>query len=107
MSQLIYNDLKKIVSEVENAKTPTNTLEGTIVSLNPFKVEIDGNSEFYPSSAFVVPQYLRDRTVNVEYNDGVTALAGPLTIHNGLQVGDVVLILQSQEGQKLIILDRL
>lgn len=114
MSQLIYNDLKKLVREVVGADTPTDIIVGTVDSLSPLKVMVDNNSEYFPSSCFVVPEHLTDREIEVEYegeniaqNNEPLHFKGKMKINEGLKVGDVVLMLQCLKGQKLIILDRL
>ena len=112
MSQLIYNDLKQLIGEFNSSSMPTEILLGTIVSLSPIQVHIDGNSEYYPSRAFVIPEHLTDREIEVEYEGTNTAMGeglsftGKMTIKNGLKEGDSVLLVQCQGGQKLVVLDR-
>lgn len=107
MSQLIYNDLKEIFNLVNTSRTPTDALFGTVINVSPLTIEIDGNTEYYPSSVFIVPESLTDREIDVEYN-GTEGLnfAGKMTIKNGLKAGDHVILMQVQQGQKFLILDR-
>lgn len=117
MSQLIYNDIKSMITEVVGSSTPTDLLKGTIVNVSPIQVQIDGNSEYYPSSCFVVPEHLtdREREIEVSYEGTNTAIPESLIfsgrmkikIFEALKVGDRVFLLQCQHGQKFLILDRL
>lgn len=112
MSQLIYNDLKEIFNLVNTSRTPTDALFGTVINVSPLTIEIDGNTEYYPSSVFIVPESLTDREIDVEYNGTNTAIpeglnfTGKMTIKNGLKAGDHVILMQVQQGQKFLILDR-
>ena len=104
MSQLIYNDLKQMMKEVTASNMPTEITIGTIVSLSPVQINIDGNTEYYPSSAFVIPEHLTDREVEVSIDD--LGFSGTMKLNNALKEGDGVLLIQCQRGQKLVVLDR-
>lgn len=105
MSQLIYNDLKKMIKEVTASSTPVDFLIGTVIEPDSPTIEVDGNTEYYPSSSFIIPQYLTDRQVNVSIPD--LEYEGLMVEHNTLQAGDTVLLCQCQGGQKIIVLDRI
>lgn len=110
MSQRIYNDIKEIVLDIIGAYNPADVLMGTVISLSPFVVEVDGNSEYYPESCFIIPEYLTERKEDVSftgtYNEGDLNFEGELTIKSSLKEGDVVILLKCQQGQKLLVLDK-
>lgn len=110
MSLQIYNDVKDIVLDVVGAYNTTDIILGTITSLSPFKVEVDGNSELYPESAFIIPEYLKERKEEVSftgtYNEGDLTFEGELTIKSTLKEGDIVILLKCQQGQRLLVLDK-
>ena len=135
MSIQIYNDIKEIVLDVIGASAPTDIIEGTVYNLDPFRVEVDGDSELYPSSSFIVPEYLTKHKVDIKFkgkfplnglkfqgnlttditqyaeftgqcNDDELNFEGELEIDNSLEVGDPVILLKCQAGQKLLVLDR-
>lgn len=114
MSQLIYNDIKQMINEVSNGSTPTNFLEGTVVQTSPLKIEVDGNTEYFPSSAFIVPEYLTDKVFDMEIKDDVLPWAqeemlftGRINMKNHLNPGDNVLLCQTNNGQKVVVIDRI
>lgn len=112
MSVLIYDDIKGIVQDVIGGYNPSDLIEGVVYSTEPFQVEVDGNANIYPPSAFIVPEHLTKRSINVSYSGTNSAIPegltfeGELTIDNSLKVGDSVLMLKCQQGQKYLVLDR-
>ena len=103
---------------------PTDIRYGTVVSTSPLKVQISAELTL-PQSVLVVPRSLTDYTVSVSVNWNTTSESGgagdsafashnhgingtkSITIHNGLKVGDKVLLLRQQGGQSYIILDKI
>lgn len=123
MSKLLYDEIKYTVQDIVQASNPADLVEGTVVSTNPIKVEIDGNSELYPSSTFLIPHYLSNPEFDVEFTGYRTTYTrddyvdpviveepikyhGKLKLNTELKVGDPVYILKCQNGQRAFILDR-
>ena len=100
--------------------SPVNIAYGTVESIDPLEVNV--NQKFTITEGFlIVPERLIRYEVSLkhdhEYIDtkgtiptpGITenALLDNLVIREGLHVGDKVLLLRVQGGQKYVILDRL
>ena len=124
MSKTLGNAIKQLSQAVNEQGKPTDIRYGTVVSTSPLKVQISAELTL-PQSVLVVPRSLTDYTVNVSMNwntgnssggAGESAFAShshsvsgtkSITIHNGLKVGDKVLLLRQQGGQSYIILDKI
>lgn len=106
MSLQIYNDVKDIVLDVIGAYNPTDVVIGTLLSLSPVKVEVDGNSELYPSSSFLIPDSMNGKEIPAIFSDEEGEHNGTLKIEPQLKEGDVVIMLKCQQGQKLLIMDK-
>ena len=133
MSKTLGNAIKQLSQAVNEQGKPTDIRYGTVVSTSPLKVQISAELTL-PQSVLVVPQSLTNYTVDVTMNwstDSHThthtitdtymgggsasnethnhSLTGKktITIHNGLKVGDKVLLLRQQGGQSYIILDKI
>lgn len=106
MSVQIYNDIKEIVLEVIKAYNPSDIVIGTVISLSPIKVEIDGNSEYASSSSFMIPDSMNGKEIPATFSDSEGEHEGILKIEPQLHVGDKVILLKCQQGQKLLIMDK-
>jgi hypothetical protein len=89
---------------------------GTVVSVNPLKVQITDLFTI-PESLLVVPQHLTNHSVNVtvnwltdsplDYHNHPINGEKTMTINNALKVNDKVALLRKQGGQSYFILDRI
>lgn len=131
MSLQIYNDIKGIVLDIIDAFNPTDLLGGTVVNDDPLQIEADVNSELYDGALLVVPEYLMEHKVDVEFsnlepiegsfnlpfincgheycsvnNSGKGTFKGELILKNKLKIGDQVMMIKCANGQRYFILDR-
>lgn len=84
---------------------------GTVTKAYPLEVNVD--QRFTIDADFlIVPESLTPYEISLQHNHttdtGTTgdALTQPVVIRRGLQVGDKVVLLRMQGGQKYLILDR-
>ena len=116
---------------IENSK-PCDLRFGTVTSISPLRVQVSSNF-ILPESLLIVPRYLTDHSTstNIGLDDKLdisvvddtlviktsnTNTVGEgdtegvnertLTMYNGLEVGDNVVLLRNQGGTKYLILDR-
>lgn len=124
MAKSLSNAIKLLSQSANDQSKPTDVRYGTVVSVNPLRVQISAELTL-PQSVLVVPQSLTDYTVNVSVNWNTESKSGgmgesafashnhdisgikSITIHNALKVGDKVLLLRQQGGQAYIILDKI
>ena len=92
--------IKKAAVEAVEASNPTKVLYGTVINSTP-AIKID--QKFTITKEFIV------LTNNVKrHNVNVVIEQEPktITIDNSLRVGDKVILIQEQGGQKYIVLDK-
>ena len=114
---MIGNKLVSIIQEAAkpSASFSTDVLVGTVTSVAPLTVLVDNRytigADFLVRtslvSTFEVDMTVEHQTENA--NGHVHDYKGrkTFTVHLGLAVGESVMLLRCQEGQKFIIIDRL
>ena len=113
----------KIALDAMNNSMPSAILFGTVVSASPLKINIEQKMTLDSSdlvltslvSTFNVDMSMEHRTESTSGGSGDASFAShshtysgkkEFTVHNGLIVGDEVVMIQMQGGQKYIVLDR-
>jgi len=116
--------IKMAAVDAVKASNPAAIVFGTVTSISPLKVNIEQRLTLDEShlvlsslvSDFEVDVTLNHATENTSGGTGDSSFAShnhavtgrkTMTIHLGLQVGETVMLLQVQGGQKYIILDRI
>lgn len=116
----LTNVIKKAAVEAVKAGKPSDFLYGTVVGVNPIKISV--NQKLVLSSEFLiltggVKDYSVEASVEwtTEENEGSDAVEShvhnvtgtkKIMIHNGLKVGEKVILLMQAGGQMYIVLDR-
>lgn len=116
--------IKQIAKETVEAGKPAAITYGEVTKINPLEIRIEQKltlpAEFFALTKAVTDHYV-DMTVNhVTGNrsggSGDAAFAGhnhdyagkkKFLVHNGLLVGEKVILLRVQGGQRYIVLDRI
>ncbi len=80
----LYNAMKQIAKDVFDTLRPADWCYGTVISLDPFRVQIDQKTPLEKN-------FLEVRT-------GVSA--------SSFKVGDTLILLKKQGGQQYLILDK-
>lgn len=95
--------LVKIMQDM--AKVPSNSatdlLFGKVLSVSPLKIRVDNRFEI-TSNYIILTSLVQDFNVDMVI-DGTTKSC---KVKLGLNVGETVLLLRTQDGQKYIIIDR-
>lgn len=103
----IVDAIKVAALDAVNATYPVQICYGTVVSVSPLKVKLSqqltlSEKQLHLTSAVI------DKTYTVPVPElaalGITELT--IELDDGLQAGDIVILLRMQGGQKYIILDR-
>lgn len=111
--------IKKAAMDAIEANKPTNVLFGTVISISPLQISID-QKIILEDSKLLLTNAVKDHTVEmtVDHLTENTTVGNSLhnhaykgkkqfTIHNGLVVGEKILLLRMQGGQKFVVWDRL
>lgn len=123
--------IKKSAVEAVEAMNPTALVFGKVTSSSPLKINVEQKMTL-TAAQLVLTRNVTNHTVNVTMNwtsenavhdhsytdDGSSMTTGSnthnhqvkgaksITIHNGLVVGDGVVLMRMQGGQKYLVLDR-
>lgn len=100
--------------------------EGTVIAVNPIKVQISNSKMVASGTTLIVPVHLTDyeRTADISLNGGsissttttndahshrlqsFSIVSGKIKIYEGLKVGETVYLLRFNNGEKYYVLDR-
>ena len=120
--------LKRAAIDAIEAKKPVNVYFGEVVSAAPLKINVEqkmvlGEKQLILSrnvtnfKTSITGGNIKNYYYTGSTTDSGTAPVSPshvhavgkieITVHNGLVVGDEVILIRQQEGQKFIVLDRI
>lgn len=116
--------VKKTALDAVEAKKPVNVCYGKVTSISPLKILVDQKLTL-ESAQLVLARNVTDFKTNItvnwtsdnksggsgeaafaSHNHGITGRK-EITVHNGLGVGDEVILIRQQDGQKYIVVDRI
>ena len=124
----LVETLKKAAVEAVEAKKPVNVYFGEVVSAAPLKINVEqkmvlGEKQLILSrnvtnfKTSITGGNIKNYYYTGSTTDSGTAPVSPshvhavgkmeITVHNGLVVGDEVILLRQQGGQKYIVVDRI
>lgn len=124
----LVETLKRAAVEAMQATKPVNVCFGEVVSAAPLKINVEqkmmlGEKQLILSrnvtnfKTSITGGNIKNYYYTGSTTDSGTAPVSPshvhavgkieITVHNGLVVGDEVILIRQQEGQKFIILDRI
>lgn len=109
-----YNAMKAAAMNAVEASHPCDFLFGKVTNAAPLQVMVEQKMTL-TSAQLVLTRNVTDHSVDVsvdwnteDANDHNHSIKGinKITIHNGLKVGDEVVLLKKKGGQKYLILDK-
>ena len=95
------NVIKKASLDAVNASKPCDYCFGKVTSVSPLKISIE--QKLTLGSAQLI---LTRNVTNFQTTMTINAEQRQVTIHNGLKVGDEVILLKQKGGQKYLVIDR-
>lgn len=123
----LVDTLKRAAVEAVEAKKPVNVYFGEVVSASPLKINVEQKMILGEKQLILARNVTDFKTKitagnikNYYYTGDVNSGTAPVspshvhavgtievTVHNGLAVGDKVIIIRQQKGQKFIVVDRI
>ena len=109
-----YNAIKSAAMNAVEASHPCDYMFGKVTSVSPLKISVEQKMTL-TSAQLVLTRNVTDYSVDVsvdwdteDASDHQHNLVGvkKITIHNGLKIGDKVVLLKKKGGQKYLILDK-
>ena len=116
----LYNSIKLDAMKAVEASQPCDFLYGKVTSVSPLKISVEQKLTL-GSAQLVLSRNVTDHTVDVTVDwktetkgEGSTdshthPISGTkkMTIHNGLKIGDEVILIKKKGGQKYLVFDRM
>jgi hypothetical protein len=115
--------IKQAALEASEAGKPTKSVFGEVITVDPLSINIEQKLTL-PAEFFILTRAVLNHYVDISVShitedrgggSGDPAFAShnhdytgvkKIMIHNGLQIGEQVILIQVQGGQKYIVLDR-
>lgn len=112
MSNDLYSIIKEIVRDEIGVSNPVIFSTGIVESINPLRIRIDQKTLLLPSMIRLtncVKDYSVEIAVQGVSDSGGDTYAGTttVTVKSALKVGESVLLLREQGGQKYTVIDRM
>lgn len=108
----LVEKIKKAAKEAQEATKPVNVYFGEVVSTVPLKINVEqkmilGEVQLILTRA--VTDYTIRATLLSETEQDVVSdqTHSQVLVHNALEIGDEVLLIRQQEGQRFVVVDRI
>lgn len=107
----LIETIKKAGLDAYGASNPVHIVFGEIRNTDPLVVNVDQRFDL-TADFLIVPESLQHFEINLQhshnYSEGTTdtALNESVVVRRGLEIGDKVILLRMQGGQKYVVLDR-
>lgn len=97
--------LNMISQNNQAAQKPADIAFGTVTSISPISIQVEGSMQSIPAAAIVLTSAVVERIVDV---DGVSEDMPHLTVKvtEGLSAGDKVVMLRVSKGNRYIVLSK-
>ena len=108
--------LKKTALDAVAASKPSNVMFGRVISELPLKINVEQKMVLTAKQLVLsrnVTNYRNKISMHsvdgwiTDHGQGINRSECYITIHNGLVVGDKVILIRQQGGQKFVVLDRI
>lgn len=115
--------IKSVARDQYDALKPSDVTFGTVISVSPLEINIDQRMTL-PAEFFILTKAVLDHYVDITVSHVTEDRAGgggyaefashnhdykgckKILVHNGLKIGEKVILVQAQGGQKYVVLDR-
>lgn len=97
MSELL-GVLQQIIQESQEAAKPTAVAFGTVTSVSPLEILVDGTTQPKPTQALIPTDSVIAKSTQVQ--------GSAVIINEGLTIGDKVVLLRVSQGQRYLVLSK-
>lgn len=116
--------MKQAALDVMESQKPVNVLFGTVTNINPLQITID-QKLILEANQLIMTRMVKDHTIEMTVDHATENTSGgsdygtfeshnhaykgrkTFTVHNGLIVGEKVILIRMQGGQRYVVVDRL
>lgn len=124
MSRQLVSTIQKLVAQTNDAMKPTDYCLGVVETVSPLSIRID-QKDILTEEFLILTDLVRDFSVDITVSHTTENRAGgggyaefashnhdykgrkKIIVHNGLSVGESVILIQQAGGQEFIVLSRL
>lgn len=124
MSRQLVSTLQKLVAQTNSAMKPSDYCLGVVETVAPLSIRID-QKDILTEDFLILTDLVRDYSVDITVSHTTENRAGgggyaefashnhdytgrkKIIVHNGLSVGESVILIQQAGGQEFIVLSRL
>lgn len=124
MSRQLVSTIQKLVAQTNNAMKPADYCLGVVETVAPLSIRID-QKDILTEEFLILTDLVRDFSVDITVSHTTENRAGgggyaefashnhdytgrkKIIVHNGLSVGESVILVQQAGGQEFIVLSRL
>ena len=118
--------LKKMINNAIEYNKPSEIYAGKVESVGPLTIRLDINVPVLEEDELILTHLVKDYQIDITVGhstEEIEVIEGAptdikkhkheykgrkkITVHNGLKVGEGVLLIRQQGGQKFIVLDRI
>lgn len=92
--------MQEIMQENQKAMKPTEVAFGTVATVSPLSILVDGTSQPKPEAGLILTEAVIPKTVQVQRGGGM------VVVNKGLAVGDKVVMLRVSRGNRYIVLSK-
>lgn len=92
--------MQEIMQENQKAMKPTEVAFGTVATVSPLSILVDGTSQPKPEAGLILTEAVIPKTVQVQGGGGM------VVVNKGLAVGDEVVMLRVSRGNRYIVLSK-
>jgi hypothetical protein len=106
-------NIKRAALDAVRTSMPTGVYFGTVISITPLKVTVEPKI-MLTGKQLVLTSLVKDFSVDMTFDHSTEQSSGELsneakeqfTVHLGLKVGERVILIREQGGQRFVVLDR-
>lgn len=98
----VMKKINRAAVEAVEATKPVNVLFGKVISVSPLQINVEQKMNLGEKQLTLSRSVTDFKTFMTISGIGKTEI----TVHNGLAVGDKVILLRKQGGQEFVVLDR-
>lgn len=124
MSRQLVSTIQKLIAQTSNAMKPSDYCLGVVETVAPLSIRID-QKDILTEDFLILTDLVRDFSVDITVSHTTENRAGgggyaefashnhdytgrkKIIVHNGLSVGESVILIQQAGGQEFIVLSRL
>lgn len=92
--------MQEIMQKNQEAMKPTEVAFGTVATVSPLSILVDGTSQPKPEAGLILTEAVTPKTVQVQGG------GGNVVVNKGLAVGDKVVMLRVSRGNRYIVLSK-